>query len=111
MGVAENLKAIRDQIPGHVTLVAVSKTKADEVIMEAYRAGHRDFGEDKVQDLSAKQARLPADIRWHMIGHLQSKKVKLIALSEPAKKQSKEKVPLDDSAANQVVDFINKHSN
>jgi pyridoxal phosphate enzyme (YggS family) len=79
MGVAENLKAIKDQIPGHVTLVAVSKTKADEVILEAYRAGHRDFGENKVQDLSAKQERLPADIRWHMIGHLQSNKVKYLA--------------------------------
>ena len=79
MGVAENLQAIKDQIPEHVTLVAVSKTKADEVIMEAYRAGHRDFGENKVQDLVAKQERLPADIRWHMIGHLQSNKVKYLA--------------------------------
>lgn len=79
MGIAENLKTIREKIPGHVTLVAVSKTKADELIMEAYRAGHRDFGENKVQDLAAKQERLPADIRWHMIGHLQSNKVKYLA--------------------------------
>ena len=79
MGIAENLKTIREKIPGHVTLVAVSKTKADELIMEAYRAGHRDFGENKVQDLAAKQERLPADIRWHMIGHLQTNKVEYLA--------------------------------
>lgn len=79
MGIAEKLQIIRNEIPAHVTLVAVSKTKPDEVIMEAYRAGHRDFGENKVQDLAAKQLRLPADIRWHMIGHLQSNKVKYLA--------------------------------
>jgi len=79
MGVAENLQVIKDKLPPHVTLVAVSKTKPDEVIMEAYQAGHRDFGENKVQDLAAKQERLPADIRWHMIGHLQSNKVKYLA--------------------------------
>lgn len=79
MGIAENLKSIRKSIPGKVTLVAVSKTKPDEAIMEAYEAGHRDFGENKVQDLAAKQERLPNDIRWHMIGHLQSNKVKYLA--------------------------------
>jgi pyridoxal phosphate enzyme (YggS family) len=79
MGVVESLHAIKEQVPAHVTLVAVSKTKPDEVIMEAYRAGQRDFGENKVQDLVAKQERLPDDIRWHMIGHLQSNKVKYLA--------------------------------
>ena len=79
MGIAENLQAIKDDVPSQVCLVAVSKTKPDEAIMEAYRAGHRDFGENKVQDLSGKQERLPADIRWHMIGHLQSNKVKYVA--------------------------------
>jgi pyridoxal phosphate enzyme (YggS family) len=79
MGVAEKLRELRETIPAHVTLVAVSKTKADEAIMEAYKAGQRDFGENKVQDLTAKQERLPADIRWHMIGHLQSNKVKYLA--------------------------------
>ena len=79
MGVAENLQLIKEKIPAHVTLVAVSKTKSDEAIMEAYEAGHRDFGENKVQDLAAKLERLPADIRWHMIGHLQSNKVKFLA--------------------------------
>ncbi len=79
MGVAENLQSILRQLPGGVTLVAVSKTKPDELILEAYEAGHRDFGENKVQDLLAKKERLPADIRWHMIGHLQSNKVKYLA--------------------------------
>lgn len=78
MGVTENLQHIRKQVPEGVTLVAVSKTKPDALILEAYEAGHRDFGENKVQDLLAKQERLPADIRWHMIGHLQSNKVKYL---------------------------------
>jgi pyridoxal phosphate enzyme (YggS family) len=79
MGVAENLRVIQAQIPDEVTLVAVSKTKTDQMIMDAYEAGQRDFGENKVQDLVAKRERLPADIRWHMIGHLQSNKVKYLA--------------------------------
>ncbi len=79
MGIVENLTELKKQLPGHVTLVAVSKTKPDEMILEAYHAGHRDFGENKVQDLLAKQERLPGDIRWHMIGHLQSNKVKYLA--------------------------------
>ena len=79
MEIAENLRTLGENIPDNVTLVAVSKTKPDEAIMEAYKAGHRDFGENKVQDLAAKQERLPDDIRWHMIGHLQSNKVKYLA--------------------------------
>src|SRR5210317_2252805 len=79
MGIVENLHTLQSQIPSHVTLVAVSKTKPDEMIMEAYEAGHRDFGENKVQDLAGKAERLPGDIRWHMIGHLQSNKVKYLA--------------------------------
>ena len=79
MEIVENLQILKDQLPGHVTLVAVSKTKPDEMILEAYQVGHRDFGENKVQDLAAKQERLPDDIRWHMIGHLQSNKVKFLA--------------------------------
>jgi PLP dependent protein len=79
MGVADNLLSIKGKLPPYVTLVAVSKTKPDDVILEAYRAGHRDFGENKVQDLVAKQERLPSDIRWHMIGHLQTNKVKYLA--------------------------------
>lgn len=63
----------------HVTLVAVSKTKPVEDILELYRLGQKDFGENYVQELVEKQPRLPGDIRWHFIGHLQSNKVKYIA--------------------------------
>lgn len=79
MGIADNLKAIRDSLPEGVRLVAVSKTKSQADILEAYRAGQRDFGENKVQELAAKAADLPGDIRWHMIGHLQRNKVKYLA--------------------------------
>lgn len=79
MGIVDNLNAIKKQLPGNVALVAVSKTKPEEMILEAYHAGHRDFGENKVQDLVSKQENLPGDIRWHMIGHLQSNKVKYLA--------------------------------
>ncbi|MCF8214470.1 MAG: YggS family pyridoxal phosphate-dependent enzyme [Chitinophagaceae bacterium] len=61
------------------TLIAVSKTKPSEDIMELYDLGHRDFGENYVQELVKKQAELPQDIRWHFIGHLQSNKIKMIA--------------------------------
>jgi pyridoxal phosphate enzyme (YggS family) len=63
----------------HVTLVAVSKTKPNSDILELYEMGHRDFGENYVQELVEKSQQLPNDIRWHFIGHLQSNKVKLIA--------------------------------
>ena len=62
-----------------VTIVAVSKTKPEEAIMELYEAGHRDFGENYIQELRKKHDDLPKDIRWHMIGHLQRNKVKYIA--------------------------------
>ena len=77
--IAENLKKIKATIPTEVTLVAVSKTKPNEAIMEAYEAGQRIFGENKVQDLALKAELLPKDIQWHMIGHLQTNKVKFIA--------------------------------
>src|SRR6478609_8395000 len=64
--------------PFQATLIAVSKTHPVEAIQEAYAAGQRDFGENKVQELTTKQPVLPADIRWHLIGHLQSNKVKFI---------------------------------
>lgn len=70
---------LRDELLPHgVTLVAVSKTRPAEEIMELYNLGHRDFGENYVQELCAKAAELPPDIRWHYIGHLQTNKVKLI---------------------------------
>ncbi len=79
MSVQEQLKTIAGTIPSHVTLVAVSKTKPNAAIMEAYEAGQRDFGENYVQELVSKYEALPKDIRWHFIGHLQSNKVKMIA--------------------------------
>lgn len=77
--IRENLEKIKQSIPKDVTLVAVSKTKPNSDIMEAYEAGHRIFGENRVQELTQKHEDLPKDIEWHMIGHLQSNKVKYIA--------------------------------
>jgi PLP dependent protein len=77
--IAENLHQVLKHIPPHVKLVAVSKTKTQEEIMEVYRAGVKDFGENKVQELGPKNEALPKDIRWHFIGHLQTNKVKFIA--------------------------------
>ena len=77
--IAENLLKIRQELPKTVTLVAVSKTKPVEQLMQAYEAGQRIFGENKVQELCAKEEVMPKDIEWHMIGHLQSNKVKYIA--------------------------------
>lgn len=77
--IKEQLKQITASLGANTTLVAVSKTHPIERIMEAYEAGQRDFGENKVQDLVDKYEALPKDIRWHMIGHLQSNKVKYIA--------------------------------
>jgi PLP dependent protein len=79
MGNAESLTKIQESIPPHVTLVAVSKTKTEAQIMDLYHAGHRVFGESKVQELLPKVAGLPDDIQWHMVGHMQSNKVKYIA--------------------------------
>lgn len=79
MSIAQNLQSILNQIPSSVKLVAVSKFKPNEAILEAYQAGQRTFGENRVQELADKQAQLPADIEWHMIGHLQSNKIKYIA--------------------------------
>ena len=79
MSVAENIQKIKENLPETVTLVAVSKTKPNEAILEAYQAGQRIFGENKVQELVAKYESLPKDIEWHMIGHLQTNKVKYIA--------------------------------
>lgn len=77
--IIENYQNIKSLIPQHVELVAVSKTKPAEFIKLIYDEGHRVFGENRVQELIEKYKILPKDIRWHMIGHLQSKKVKHIA--------------------------------
>lgn len=77
--IKDNLEKIKSDIPETVTLVAVSKTKPVSDIQEAYDSGHRVFGENKIQEMVAKYERLPKDIQWHMIGHLQSNKVKYMA--------------------------------
>jgi len=79
MSISENLKRIKSTIPTDVTLVAVSKTKPNDMIEEAYSENQRHFGENKVQDLVDKFESLPQDIKWHFIGHLQTNKVKFIA--------------------------------
>jgi len=79
MNISDQLNKIKSELPDSVTLVAVSKTKPNETVLEAYNAGQRIFGENRIQELVAKSKELPQDIEWHMIGHLQSKKVKLIA--------------------------------
>ncbi len=79
MTIQQNLKKIKSKLPNHVTLVAVTKTKPVSDIMEAYETGHRVFGENKIQEMVEKYDQLPKDIDWHMIGHLQSNKVKYMA--------------------------------
>ena len=77
--IEEQLNKLKESIPSHVTLIAVSKTKPISDIQAAYNAGQRHFGENKVQEMAEKQERLPKDIFWHLIGHLQTNKVKYIA--------------------------------
>ena len=77
--IKENLQRILTELPKDVTLVAVSKTKPYEAILEAYASGQRIFGENKVQEMAQKSEELPKDIQWHLIGHLQRNKVKYIA--------------------------------
>jgi len=80
MEVKNNLKGVKDTlISSHCELIAVSKTQPIELIQEAYNAGQRLFGENKAQEMASKHAALPKDIQWHMIGHLQTNKVKYIA--------------------------------
>ena len=77
--ISDNLSKIQDSIPDNVNLVAVSKTKPVSALIEVYNAGQRIFGENKVQEMCEKHEVLPKDIQWHLIGHLQSNKVKYIA--------------------------------
>jgi len=79
MSIAENLDEINNCIPENISLIAVSKTKPVNVILEAYNAGQKVFGENKIQEMTQKYEELPKDIEWHMIGHLQSNKVKHMA--------------------------------
>tara|TARA_Y200000002_G_C22682845_1_gene664780 strand:- start:3169 stop:3840 length:672 start_codon:yes stop_codon:yes gene_type:complete len=79
MTIKKNLNQIRSSLPPHVTLVAVSKTKPIGDLMQAYQAGQRVFGENKVQEMVEKHNLMPDDVHWHMIGHLQRNKVKYMA--------------------------------
>ena len=79
MSIKDNLERIKAEIPQHVKLVAVSKTKPVEILQEAYDAGQRVFGENKAQEMAMKHNELPKDIEWHFIGHMQTNKVKYIA--------------------------------
>ena len=78
MSIATSIIKYRQEL-GEVNLVAVSKTKPNEAIQEAYDAGQRDFGENKIQEMVEKHHRLPKDVRWHMIGHVQTNKIKHMA--------------------------------
>lgn len=79
MSIKDNLQRIKSSLPEQVTLVAVSKTKSVSEIMEAYDAGQRIFGENKIQEMVDKESQMPKDIEWHMIGHVQRNKVKYMA--------------------------------
>jgi len=79
MSVALQIEKIKKEIPSHVKLIAVSKTKPISLLQEAYDAGQRNFGENKIQEMTEKWENLPKDICWHMIGHVQSNKVKYMA--------------------------------
>jgi len=77
--IADAIKEFKNELGEEVTLVAVSKTKPNELLMQAYDAGQRDLGENKIQEMTDKADSLPDDIRWHMVGHVQSNKVKYMA--------------------------------
>lgn len=77
--IVDNIKKIKQDLPSNVDLVAISKTKPNQDIQQAYDAGQRIFGENKIQEMSDKWEALPKDIEWHMVGHVQSNKVKYMA--------------------------------
>ena len=77
--IQKNLRKIKEEIGENILLVAVSKTKSIDYIKKAYDTGHRDFGENKIQEMTSKFNSLPKDINWHMIGHIQTNKVKYLA--------------------------------
>ncbi|MBK5213712.1 MAG: YggS family pyridoxal phosphate-dependent enzyme [Flavobacteriaceae bacterium] len=79
MSISENLKKFKAELPEDVMLVAVSKTKPISDLMEAYDAGQRIFGENKIQEMESKWQEMPKDVQWHMIGHVQRNKVKYMA--------------------------------
>ena len=79
MSIAENIQRIKAEIAPNARLIAVTKTKPVEMLMEAYEAGFKRYGENKVQEMVTKYEQMPKDIEWHLIGHLQTNKVKYIA--------------------------------
>lgn len=79
MSIAENISSLKEKLLPHVKLIVVTKTRTLEELMEVYRTGHRLFGESRVQELLPKYEALPGDIQWHLVGHLQTNKVKQIA--------------------------------
>ena len=79
MSIKTNLSNLKAQLPSHVTLVAVSKTKPVSDLMEAYASGQRVFGENKIQEMADKHQQMPKDVQWHMIGNVQRNKVKYMA--------------------------------
>ena len=79
INIVKNFESIKKNIPVNVKIIAVSKTKTEEKIIDLYNIGHRDFGENRIQEMKKKYEELPKDIKWHMIGHLQTNKVKYIA--------------------------------
>ena len=79
MGIKEQLKSLKSELPENISLVAVSKTKPNIDLEQAYAAGQRIFGENKIQEMTLKWESLPKDIQWHMIGHIQTNKVKYMA--------------------------------
>lgn len=79
MSISENIEKYQNALPENTTLVAVSKTKPVPILMQAYEAGQRVFGENKIQEMVSKWEEMPKDIQWHMIGHVQTNKVKYMA--------------------------------
>lgn len=79
MEISENIKKYKEELGDAVTLVAISKTKPESDLLEAYQAGQRVFGENKIQEMAEKWENLPKDIQWHMVGHVQRNKVKYMA--------------------------------
>ena len=79
MNIVKNFELIKNTLSGGVKIIAVSKTKSKDKILKIYKTGHRDFGENRIQEMKEKYDQLPKDIKWHMIGHLQKNKVKYIA--------------------------------
>src|SRR5690554_5350536 len=111
MTIEENLKKIKESLPKDVTLVAISKTKTIEQMMEAYNAGQRIFGENQVQQMEVKYPDMPKDVQWHMVGHLQRNKVKDIApfvslIHEVDSMRLLRRIDLDAKRNDRVIDCL-----